>query len=578
MAPRFLCKTALAPARFLQVEGALALDSYPRMRAGIAAAFGAGAAELFAEPIVTWATNRDEETTVAWYSELSGNATPLVSLQPERRGIVEQRLRQALERLRPLLTDSALAPVVQRALSIRSLESVWVVGDQPVLTEWGVLPDGVEPSADPQAALARSPLAGYLVAPAQPAPAPPPTATAASMAATRPIGAAPPLPNPLGPAGPRWRAPWFVVPAALAIAALFLVLGYWRGSILAAERAEERNPIVTVIDEDRAKQALEQQNALNAGLEREIEERRRLLAGNVCMADPGSTPRLGPDRAALPAPSVVPPPPGGQPFQGTLADLLKQAIVMVLASGPDQQLSLGTGFFITPELIVTNRHVIEQTVDGKVAVVNLKLGHPIMAEVVATTPTSNIGSLDLALLRVPPPGGVQPLAFSAAAAELDTVIAAGYPGLITGADGALRRLLVDGDMSAAPQLIMTDGRIQAIQTSQDGVKIMPHGAAVSGGNSGGPLVDSCGRVVGIVTFIRADAASAAHANFALKTDSLLPFLHDHGAAVTESNGPCAPGTPAAPTTPSAPPAAAASPSNADPASRPTTPAAEAPAH
>ena len=549
MAPRFLCKTALAPGQSLQTESGVAFDAYPTLKETLAAAHGPAFAELFAEPIVTWSTTPDQDSTISWYSELSGNAVPLDTLPSDRRAMVEQRLRDAVRQLSPLLSGAS-APMLQRALCVRNRSSIWAVGEQPVLTEWGMRPDGASATADPSMLLGQSVLATYLPSAEPIAPVP---------AAPQPIVAQPAAPVRSASVAPARRAlPWFVVPAALVIAALFLGLGYWRGSILAAERAASRDPVVKVLDQDAAKQALEQQNALNAGLEREIELRRRTLSQNVCVADPSTMPRLGPDRAAVPAPAVVPPPPGGALFQGTLADLLKQGIVMVVAGGDGDDVSLGTGFFVTPELIATNRHVIEHAANGKIVVLNLKLGHPLAATVVASTPTSDIGALDLALLKVAPQA-VQPLAFSTAAAELDPVIAAGYPPLITGADGAMQRLLSDGDISAAPQLIMTDGRIQAIQTSPEGVKIMPHGAAVSAGNSGGPLVDACGRVVGIVTFIRADAASAAHANFALKTDSLLPFLRDHGAAVTQSDGPCAPGAPAAPATAPTQPAPAATP-------------------
>jgi hypothetical protein len=53
--------------------------------------------------------------------------------------------------------------------------------------------------------------------------------------------------------------------------------------------------------------------------------------------------------------------------------------------------------------------------------------------------------------------------------------------------------LIEGDATAIPTVILTDGKISAVQTSPTGLKIMPHTAAVSGGNSGGPLVDACGR-------------------------------------------------------------------------------------
>ena len=66
-----------------------------------------------------------------------------------------------------------------------------------------------------------------------------------------------------------------------------------------------------------ARDALQRQTEQNAALEREIEDRRRTLAGNVCQSDPAQLPRLGPDRAAVPPPNALPPPPGGTAFGGT---------------------------------------------------------------------------------------------------------------------------------------------------------------------------------------------------------------------------------------------------------------------
>jgi S1-C subfamily serine protease len=153
-------------------------------------------------------------------------------------------------------------------------------------------------------------------------------------------------------------------------------------------------------------------------------------------------------------------------------------------------------------------------------------------------------------------------------AQLDQVIAAGYPGLTLNSDAAWQKIIESGEMTSVPALILTDGRINAIQDSADGLKIMPHSAALSGGNSGGPLVDACGRVVGVNTFIASDQAQTAHANYAQKADQVIAFLRANSVAVSEVSGPCTPGAPpAAAPTPPAPPADPAA-----PASPPAAPA------
>jgi hypothetical protein len=102
-----------------------------------------------------------------------------------------------------------------------------------------------------------------------------------------------------------------------------------------------------------------------------------------------------------------------------------------------------------------------------------------------------------------------------------------------------------------------------VQQVGDNLTVLPHSADISAGNSGGPLVDNCGRVVGINTFVTRSSAFADRVKYAQKTDSLLPWLQQNGITVeqrAEACTPAVPGLPAAP--PAAPPAATPTPSPA----------------
>jgi S1-C subfamily serine protease len=347
-------------------------------------------------------------------------------------------------------------------------------------------------------------------------------------------------------------------------AALFLGIGLYIGARMVAVRAAERPESAALLDEQTTRDAMDRQREQNLALENEIEARQRLLAGNVCVADPAQMPRIGPDRAAPVQPAaMVPPSPGSQPFRGSLAELLTQAVVMIIAPGrgPEAGTATGSGFFVAPDLVATNRHVIADADPAHIVVTSRKLGRTTRAQIVAQTPNSEIGEPDIALLRVEGATGIQPLAFSSTAAPLDQVIAAGFPGLLMQADEAFGRLL-HGDASAVPEVILTDGRINAIQSAPGGMKIIPHSAAVSGGNSGGPLVDACGRVIGINTFITANQEQVAHANYAQKADGVVAFLRQNGAGVADLTSPCVAGAP--PTMPATPAATSPAAALADP--------------
>jgi S1-C subfamily serine protease len=335
---------------------------------------------------------------------------------------------------------------------------------------------------------------------------------------------------------------------------VFLALGVWLGS-LALERSLSAHPSVAEIaDPADLRAAIAQQQRDNTALEQDIEARQKALQGNVCLADPAALRGFGPNRDAPVPAATVPPPPGAEPFHGSLASLLDQAVVLVMAP-VSHGLRTGSGFFVGPNLIVTNRHVVEGVDPSVIMVANQKLGGLRHVSLVGMTPSDAIGGPDLAVLRVDGNTGVQPLSLTKTVQPLDEVVAAGFPALLMQSDANFDRLL-NGDTQAMPQVILTDGRINAIQTTDAGIQIMPHSAAVSGGNSGGPLVDACGRVVGVNTFITADKDQVAHANYAQKADDVITFLQQNNAAASVVSGPCQPQPQAAPAA-SATPAPAA---------------------
>jgi S1-C subfamily serine protease len=567
--PRFLLRTDLAGLRPAEAGGAPVLDRH----AVLAARLGA-AASLFAEPVVTWG-NGPNAGSVSWYTPLAGEPLPLSALSPERRAAAEARLAERLAALAPLAADPALAALLRAALQLADRDGIRVLDEAVVLTGWGLIP--AAEAADPPARLAAiygaalpPPLgmaaSSPAAAPEPPRPAPPP----------RPPAPPPAAPYAPVPPGPRPRAtaalPAWLLPAALAIAILFLALGFWLGWRLVSERIAATTLTAELVDAERLARQAALQEASNRALAEQVAATRSALEGDVCRLEPGRLPDLPPPARTPVQPAQVPPPaPGAAPFAGSLLELLDSATVLVIGPQRDGGIGIGTGFVVAPGVVATNAHVVAGLDPGRVHVINRRLGRTVRVAVQAlTTPDPQPGSVDFAILRLPPDApALQPLALSREAARLDRVVAAGFPASIMQTDANFRALL-DGNLQAIPEMAVTDGLISAIQPLPSGLVVMPHTAAIGRGNSGGPLADRCGRVVGMNTFGFVDAQQAERVSYAQKTDALLAFLAAQGVPASEAQGACQPaeapaGGATPPAAPGGAPPAAAPPAAAPPA-------------
>ncbi|ODU27584.1 serine protease [Sphingopyxis sp. SCN 67-31] len=191
----------------------------------------------------------------------------------------------------------------------------------------------------------------------------------------------------------------------------------------------------------------------------------------------------------------------------------------------------GSGIAITPTRILTNAHVVESAVRYPN---NVALG-VVPSEGQKSYPARLIAidtARDLALIEMGE-GRLPAAAIYTGPLESGTdVVALGYPGNV---DLATARSAADYITPRTP--VRSEGNMSNVQ-AVDGIATLVHTAKISRGNSGGPLVDACGRVVGINTFItRADDGDSPFA-FAISVREIARFLADAGQQYTSVGTAC----------------------------------------
>ena len=211
-----------------------------------------------------------------------------------------------------------------------------------------------------------------------------------------------------------------------------------------------------------------------------------------------------------------------------LVSRVSPAVVSIDVKSPTAE-DQGTGMIISSNgEVVTNNHVISLAEAGGAITVTesgATKSHP--ASLVGTDPSS-----DVALLRIKGASGLPTITFgnSDKAVVGDAVVAignalalaAGTPTVTQGIVSALGRTVTAGDSSSSASETLTN----MIQTD----------AAINSGNSGGPLIDTSGQVIGMNTAVAgstSDGTNAQNIGFAIPAstiESLLPKLQKGGTA------------------------------------------------
>ena len=180
----------------------------------------------------------------------------------------------------------------------------------------------------------------------------------------------------------------------------------------------------------------------------------------------------------------------------------------------------GTGFVVAPERVVTNAHVVAGVDDPDVQVAGE--GEPLSGSVVVFD-----AQRDLAVVAVP---GLQapPLVLGQDLARGDSAVVAGFP--------------LDGPYTSVPARVreVLDARGEDIYGSPGVVRqVYSLFTQVEPGNSGGPLLDAGGAVVGVVFARSLDDRSTGYALTLSESRPVLQAAPAASAAV--DTGPCSSG-------------------------------------
>ncbi|WP_367185861.1 S1C family serine protease [Sphingomonas bacterium] len=191
----------------------------------------------------------------------------------------------------------------------------------------------------------------------------------------------------------------------------------------------------------------------------------------------------------------------------------------------------GSGFAVGPNRIVTNAHVVElaqQYPDNVViGVVPSEGSKSYQARVIAIDSKRDLALLEIVGARIPPA-----TLYSGSLDDSVGLVSLGYPGNV---DVASAQSAADYIKPLSP--VRSEGSLSATR-SVSGVNVLLHTASISRGNSGGPVLDHCGRVLGVNSAITRGEEGDAFFAFAISESEVAAFLNQAKQPFAAIGNPC----------------------------------------
>jgi len=179
----------------------------------------------------------------------------------------------------------------------------------------------------------------------------------------------------------------------------------------------------------------------------------------------------------------------------------------------------GSGFAVAPNRIVTNAHVVDLAKrypdNVVVGVVPSEGAKSYEGKVIAVDAARDLALIEFTGTRLPTVA-----LYTGPVEEGAPVTALGYPGNV---DLATARSAVDYIHPLSP--IRSEGVFSGRRT-MSGVDVLLHTANIARGNSGGPLLDPCGRVIGVNSSFAKGEEGDSSFGFAIADSEVAAFLRE----------------------------------------------------
>ena len=206
-------------------------------------------------------------------------------------------------------------------------------------------------------------------------------------------------------------------------------------------------------------------------------------------------------------------------------------VALVATDGSDAYfVGHGSGFAVAPDKVLTNAHVVELAREEKnlvIGVIPSEGTKTYGGRIIASSPGNDLALIQLEEGRLP-----VSTFYAGAVTDGARVTAIGYPGVVDRAQGLGLKQLIEPLAT-----VKTSGTISSGRASQSFDTIL-HTAPLAAGNSGGPLVDECGRVLGVNSFGSVSDGNDAEFGFAVSWREVASFLRQAGVSSLHTIVPC----------------------------------------